>query len=48
MSIFVVDHHFLNDLFEILINCLDRFIHFRFVRGRVEMFNHPFGAEFNN
>jgi hypothetical protein len=48
MSIFVGDHHLLDDLLEILISYLNNTIHLGFVRRRLGVYNRPLGAEFNN
>jgi len=48
MPIFVGDHHFLDNLLEILVSCFDCPIHLWSIRGRVEVLNLPFGAQFVN
>ena len=48
ISIFVNDHHFLDDLFEILIGHLNNTIHLGYAGGRFKMLNLLFNVELNN
>jgi hypothetical protein len=48
MPILVGDHHFLDNLLEIFVGCFDCPIHLWSIRGRIEVFNLPFGAQFVN
>jgi hypothetical protein len=48
MPILVGDHHFLDNLLEILVRCFDCPIHLWSIRGRIEVFNLPFVAQLVN
>ena len=48
MLILVGDHHFLDNLLEILVKCFDCPIHLWSIRGRIEVFNLPFVAQLVN